>query len=389
MIHAHGHSGSNQKSATVRPVAAVSDRCGRSVAVGHGGSRDRSPRDLSPYNPGAPPSVSHSLGHRRSAHSLSPGPGPTSGRPAVRRTPATPKASDTAASVSTSSTGPAPPARPARSRAAWVTPGGISSRWWVTRTMGGTAGSAASAARRASRPSRAPRSSPAAGSSIRISSGSPISARASRTCWRSPSDSRPNARSANTVAPEPGVGQQGAGPGPVVVGVLVPPRLECGVTAGQHDVERGLGRAQGPAHRCADHGDPPAELAHVDPAEALAQDLDRAPGRPQARRPTTRSRVVLPEPLGPSSAHRSPGPTVQVMSSSRATPSRTTATPSRRTAGGTAPVTLSSVELSYVEAERGRHGWLPLGDLGRFHRHWDGRSPPVNRSAMLAWIVDG
>ena len=46
--------------------------------------------------------------------------------------------------------------------------------------------------------------------------------------------------------------------------------------------------------------------------------------------PTTFSSVVLPEPFGPSRAHRSPRPTDQVMSSRSGMPSRTTDTCSSR-----------------------------------------------------------
>ena len=46
--------------------------------------------------------------------------------------------------------------------------------------------------------------------------------------------------------------------------------------------------------------------------------------------PTTLSSVVLPEPFGPSRAHRSPARTVQEMSSSSDVPPRTTETFSSR-----------------------------------------------------------
>ena len=85
---------------------------------------------------------------------------------------------------------------PARSRSTWVEPTGISSTWWVTRTVGGPSG------RRPRRPARRPappgpaRSSPAVGSSRSTSPGSPEKARASSTRWRSPEDSVLTGRSA-------------------------------------------------------------------------------------------------------------------------------------------------------------------------------------------------
>ena len=99
---------------------------------------------------------------------------------------------------------------------------------------GPVSGSAAKAAMRATRRSRAPRSSPAAGSSRRRSSGSPMSARARSTCWRSPSDRTPNSWSATRRQAR--LGQQRVGTGVVVGLVVVPPRLERGVAAGEHDV---------------------------------------------------------------------------------------------------------------------------------------------------------
>ena len=48
----------------------------------------------------------------------------------------------------------------------------------------------------------------------------------------------------------------------------------------------------------AGRADPPAQLARIDPAVALAEDLD-GPGRRPQRQPTTDRSVVLPEPLAP------------------------------------------------------------------------------------------
>ena len=52
---------------------------------------------------------------------------------------------------------------------------------------------------------------------------------------------------------------------------------------GQHHVEGRLGRPQRTSHRGAHHGDARAQGPHVDPAQGLAQDPDRAPGRPETR----------------------------------------------------------------------------------------------------------
>ena len=115
-----------------------------------------------------------------------------------------------------------------------MNPGGISSQWCVTRTIGGLSGSPASAASWTSNRSRAPRSRPANGSSSRSSSGSLISARASRTCWRSPSEITPNGRSPMLPTP-PRTSSRSAFSQSAVV-YSVPPGLERAVTAAHHHV---------------------------------------------------------------------------------------------------------------------------------------------------------
>ena len=215
----------------------------------------------------------------------------------------------------------------------------------------GDPGSAARSASRANSASRAPRSSPAAGSSMRSSSGPAISARASRTCWRSPSDNRPNGRPAKAALPNPTRVSRAHRVGPVLLGVLVPPRLERGVASGEHDVEGGLLGPQGPADRGADHGDALPEDAHVDPAQAFPQDLDRPPGRPEGGGQDAQQ-GGLPRAVGPSSAHRSPAPTVQLTPSRMAVPSRTTDTSRKRTAGTRWVVP----HLDVVDSHRGSLG---------------------------------
>src|ERR1700677_2400625 len=65
-------------------------------------------------------------------------------RPSVQPTvTATPKQADTRAEVTTSGSGPDATSRPPETRPPWVNPGGISSQWCVTRTIGGLTGSGA------------------------------------------------------------------------------------------------------------------------------------------------------------------------------------------------------------------------------------------------------
>src|ERR671919_666707 len=126
---------------------------------------------------------------------------------AVHRSPfrltvnANPKHSLRASSATICSTGPDATIRPSRSSRAWVKPVGISSTWWVTRTVAGEVGSAAIAPRVLTSASRPPRSNPAAGSSSNSSSGSVIRARAICTRLRSPSDSVPKVRSTRCPTP--------------------------------------------------------------------------------------------------------------------------------------------------------------------------------------------
>ena len=62
-------------------------------------------------------------------------------RPSVHPTvTATPKQAETRAEVTTSDSGPAATSSPPETRPPWVNPGGISSQWCVTRTIGGLAG---------------------------------------------------------------------------------------------------------------------------------------------------------------------------------------------------------------------------------------------------------
>src|SRR6185437_8054409 len=78
---------------------------------------------------------------------------------------ATPKVSETVADDNVAEIGPAATTSPARSSRAWVKPGGISSRWWVTITSGRSP--CASSPSTVTSDSRPPRSRPAHGSSNR------------------------------------------------------------------------------------------------------------------------------------------------------------------------------------------------------------------------------
>ncbi len=221
------------------------------------------------------------VGHRVRGHSR-PGTARADHRPSRFSTAtATPNADETGSSRSTSPTGPAATIRPARRRAAWVTPAGISSRWWVTSTSGGTDGSAARPASRSSRRSRRAEVQPR---------GRLVHEHELGTCHEGAGqqDLLPLALGEQTEEPlgeggptEPGFAEQGRGLPPVGGRVFVPPRLECRVPAGEHRVEgRQLG-PEGAGDRGTHHRDPAAQLPHVDPAEPLAEDLHDAAGRPE------------------------------------------------------------------------------------------------------------
>ena len=119
-------------------------------------------------------------------------PAAVAGRPTLQRR--APKVSAERAAVSVAAIGPAATTSPSRSSSTWVKPGGISSTWWVTRTMRGRVPGRRRAGRAGAPGPRDRRGrGPAAGSSSSSSSGSVISARAICTRLRSPSDSVPNA----------------------------------------------------------------------------------------------------------------------------------------------------------------------------------------------------
>ena len=270
----------------MRSVASGPDPLGslRWAVVGGGGQRDSSGRGGTPSNTpatarcspaprAAPASAADLRGQARDRAAQ---------RPPCRSTvTSTPKASDTAASVSTSSTGPATSRRPVAQQCGVGDPGrdllemvGHQDQRRHGR-VGGERGQAG----------QEPLAGPEVESGGRLVHQDQLGIAHQRPgqqdllalALRQQAE-RPLAEGG---AAESGLGEQGGGPCPVVIGVLVPPRLECRVPAGQDDVEGGLGRTQRPPDRGADHGDPLAQLAHVDPAERLAQDLDDAPGRPE------------------------------------------------------------------------------------------------------------
>ena len=130
-------------------------------------------------------------------------------------------------------------------------------------------------------------------------------ARASSTCWRSPSDSRPKARSAKRSPPNPASSNSAAA------------RARSASVYSFHHVSSAAYRPVSTTSRAGWAG------RSVRPTEALTTVMRRRSSRMSTRprrspristvprvghnpAPTTRRRVVLPDPLGPSSAHRSP-----------------------------------------------------------------------------------
>ena len=245
---------------------------------------------------------------------------------------ATSKQADTCCDVMTSPSGPAAMRRPGAHEAAMGEPG--RDLLAVVRHQddrGARRRPRPGVRSRRSRRSRAPRSSPANGSSSRRSSGSLMSARARRTCWRSPSEITPKDRSA--IATDAALGEEPVRLLPVRRAVGVPPRLEGAVAATGDDVARRDVGAQLPRHCATDQGDPRAQRAHVD----MAQPSPRAP------RPAPRSATAAPRPPAawwscPSRSARArpsarPDSTCQSIPSSTGTPSRRTVTPRSATAG--------------------------------------------------------
>ena len=188
-------------------------------------------------------------------------------RPSVRPTvTATPKHAETASEVIARVRGPEATRCPARMRAPWVNPGGISSQWCVTRTTTGPPGSAARC--RPDVPAAAPAPPGRARRMARRasrSSGSPINARASRTCWRSPSEMTPKGRSAMSATP-PRARRRSA-LSQSSDRVPVPPRLEGAVTAAGDGVPRREVGPQLTRHGAAHQRDARAQRADVDAAQ--------------------------------------------------------------------------------------------------------------------------
>ena len=158
-------------------------------------------------------------------------------------------------------------------------PGGISSTWWVTRTRPRGDGLAARRPRSRTSASRAPRSRLAPGSS-----------RISRSGFRhqGPGDLDPpllarRQRPERVVVEAAGADLIEEPAGAVAVGrrVGVPPRSEGGVPGGDDDVEGRQARVDRRLEAGARVADLAPEVAGVDPADRLAEDLDRAGGRPE------------------------------------------------------------------------------------------------------------
>ena len=146
---------------------------------------------------------------------------------------------------------------------------GISSTWWVTRTVAGDIGSAAISPSVATSASLPPRSRPAAGSSSRRSSGSVIMARAICTRLRSPSDKGPERAPAHVPDAEP-VEQHARAAGVVALVRLAPP-ADHRIGRRDDDISDRLAAGDAVRQRCAGQSDARAELEDIDCAEDLAQ----------------------------------------------------------------------------------------------------------------------
>ena len=181
------------------------------------------------------------------------------------------------------------------------------------------------------RRSRAPKSRPANGSSSRISSGSLISARASSTCWRSPSEITPNGRSPSS---------------PTLPRVRSPSAFSQ-----SSDVYRFHHVSSAPcrplattsrAGRSARSCRVTAPLTNATRGRSVrtstwprrAPSTSTVPAVGHSRAAATWSSVVLPEPFGPRITQRSPISTRQSIPCNTGTPSRCTVTPPNAIAGG-------------------------------------------------------
>ena len=114
-----------------------------------------------------------------------------------------------------------------------------------------------------------------------------------------------------------------------VLGVVVgrPPRLERGVGAGEHGIVRGQRRAQLLEQRAAGEPDASSARGGRRPRRSVSPSTVTVP-RDGARRNDRSRRIdVLPDPLGPSTTHRSSARAVQSRSRSTTEPCSTSCTP--------------------------------------------------------------
>ena len=114
--------------------------------------------------------------------------------------------------------------------------------------------------------------------------------------------------------------------------------------------------------------DPPAQFADIDTPESLPEHVDGARASGGRTAPATRSSVVLPLPLGPSTSQRSPGRTRNEMSSSiSVVPRRTLTWSDLECWAGRHRATGSTRQGSDTRSSRDRHiaVWCPPVTRGR------------------------
>ena len=174
------------------------------------------------------------------------------------------------------------PTRPRQSTSACPKPAGISSTWWVTRTTARGVGAAAR---------------PAEVADERLA-GAEIEARAGLVedqqvgvRHQGPGDLDPPPLAGRELAervrparsPTPIAASRSRARARSASVIRVPPRTEGRMARGHDDVERGQTRVDRGLEARTRVADPAPQLAGVDPADRLAEDLDGAARRPEVR----------------------------------------------------------------------------------------------------------
>ncbi|CCB78128.1 protein of unknown function [Streptantibioticus cattleyicolor NRRL 8057 = DSM 46488] len=221
-----------------------------------------------------------------------------------------PKQADRASPVRTCATGPRAWTRPSFRSRAWPMAGESSSRWWVTVTVASRGRTVASRCIASIRSSREGRSRALNGSSSSNSDGSAISARAISTRARWPPEQTPNGRSASSL--QSSSARSASARSRTAWSYL--PHSGCTVPVAPVRTTVRAGASSG-TFWALETSPIAARSSRTSTRPSRWPSTSTVPVVGCISAPISRSTVVLPAPLAPSSAQCSPAPTRQLTSS--------------------------------------------------------------------------